>query len=118
MPQGSPTGAGARPPLPPPHSPASCSPRPRVLLLGERDQSLQLSSTGSEEDEFHIVERLWRIQGKKLVYITYTEKMEDADLVFHSFSTHSFWTWRLSHSPEIPFVGIVVGAWFFFDSFD
>ena len=44
--------------------------------------------------------------------------MEDADLVFHSFSTNSFWTWRLSHSPEILLIGIVVGARFCLDSFD
>ena len=43
--------------------------------------------------------------------------MEDADLVFHSFSTHK-WTWRLSHSPEILLIGIVVGARFCLDSFD
>ena len=42
----------------------------------------------------------------------------DADIIFHGLSTHSFWTWRLSHSPEILLIGIVVGARFCLDSFD
>ena len=36
----------------------------------------------------------------------------DADIIFHGLSTHSFWTWRLSHYPEITLVAIVGGAWF------
>ena len=66
-----------------------------------------LNSAGSEEHEFHIKERLWRIQGKKLVCI----RREDG-------GCWSFWTWRLSHSPEILLIGIVVGARFCLDSFD
>ena len=104
-----PTGAGARPPLLPPHSPAPCSPRPGVLLLGERDPSLLLSSTGSEEDEFNIVERLW---------IRIRREHGGCWSSFPSFSTHSFLTSRISHSPETPLVDIVVGTGFCLDSFD